>query len=62
MWGRRWGREVGERVRESDGGEGGGVRVWCLRFIQNGHISKNGHNWDRKLVPRRDSGGIRQEI
>ena len=29
---------------------------------QNDHIYKNGHNWDRKLVSRHDSGGIRKEI
>ena len=38
------------------------VRVRAVRFIQNGHIYKNGHNWGRKLVPRHDSGGIRKEI
>ena len=27
---------------------------------QNDHIYKNGHNWDRKLVSRHDSGGIRK--
>ena len=44
------------------GGDGGGVRVRGVRFMQNVHIYENGHNRDRKLVPRHDSGGIRQEI
>ena len=31
-----------------------GVRVKGVRFIQNVHIYKNGHNWGRKLLPRHD--------
>ena len=44
------------------GGSGSGVGVKGVRFIQNGHIYKNDHNWGRKWVPRHDSGGIRREF
>ena len=46
------------------GGSEGGGEAWVegIRFIQNVHIYKNGHNWGRKWVSRHDSGAIRREI
>ena len=62
---RRRGGEKGEGEEGEVRGYGeseGEVRVRCVIFIQNGHIYKYGHKWNRKCVSRHDSVGIRREI